>query len=191
MADPKQEFLEKTKKSLSDFKELMTEFIISTVGKLDSAEGNPSEEMLDELEESHKAKIRELRNLQRKILSESKQVELQVGMVGTGAKLVSDPEINKLLTDIEDILMNPVDYAHSKQISKRQEEVRALEPTENLGSVDIGKVMTKDEIENKMFELHKEQQDAISSSEKDEIQKKLDQLTNLYKNSSAKNRLKK
>ena len=65
------------------------------------------------------------------------------------------------------------------EIEKSQEKMREREPEETVGPISV-RELSKSDIEDKLFELNEKKKSAISKKEKDQIQKKIDELVKIY-----------
>lgn len=179
--EPKQQFIEKALKRMDEFKSSVEQFILESSKRMrEIKDEKETEKYLDEVTEAHKNKINDFRKLLDEISLEARKVKMSEDDSGLDA-------LQEKFKTIDILLEHPEEA--EKELSKR-EELRATEPTatENLGTADVGKLRSKDDIEEELFKLDEEKRGALNDREKEEIQNKIEQLLRLYKDSSVKNK---
>lgn len=169
MADPKQEFIDRAIERLEQMKALLGQFILAKteeLNKMEEANEKPTEEFLNSVMEKMINTKKDLQNYMKEMAQEAINL-------GVSPKDPDMRQVAQIIQDMAHMIAHPGEYA-KKNIN------RALEPIDNLGSVDV-KVLSKEEIENKLFDLHDQQESATTPTDKARIQHEIDNLLDIYK----------
>ncbi len=105
-------------------------------------------------------------------------------MSNAGSSLKIDPtrpDVRAGIQKLTDLKNQAIEFR--VPLLERDKAAKALEKDEGVEKLAPMKMesLTKDEIENKLFKLHADKGKAVSKTEKDEIQKKIDELVKIYK----------
>jgi hypothetical protein len=170
----KKEFVEKVSAQLDEFIEMFQNIVIELYKKANTPiKKKILSEKLDSIKDSS--------------LDNLIQIYKRVAMAGSqmGIK-AEDQEAIDLMNKFEDAqsLINTTDPDKLKS----KIEMRAKEPISNLGPIENIKTMTetKEEIGDKILDLDKLKNEAISETEKKKIQEKIDYYMRIYQESKLK-----
>jgi hypothetical protein len=179
----KEEFIQEAIVKIGEFKTAVEQFILENSEKAKAIKDKKKlSKFVDQIKDEHIKKIKDFRKLLTYLSARAQEAKIEPD------DPILDPVMNEYKI-VDEMLTDPA--AAEEALSKRktiekEEGISELGPIENFESSK-----NKEQLEDELLDLGKKREEAISAKEKEEIQKKIDHLLRLYKDSSLKSGLKK
>lgn len=172
----KKEFVTMVEKKLDSF----MDFIENLVSESYKEAKTPIQKkrFYDAIEQTKMKSIRELLEIFRAVVEKGNEMGIKR----------EDPEIETLIEKFRTV-EGRIRNLDPEKI-KSEKEMRQREPIDNLGTIEEPKVIsiTKEEIGDKLIDLNEQKNNAISETEKKDIENKIKYYQRLYQESRLKRR---